>query len=256
MSATSSVSFNSNRVRVLGYKDVEKARRTLVKAFEADSLARLLTNHIHDPEIKSIVDETLYDCYLRQHLAKGICLGVGEGPEEFETVAIWSDPTSVERGLDSFSNLMEAGYGKLWHLAGPEGREKIFEGMLPLLHTTFERILETDNRFKGKGIYTLVYLGSVASARGKGNLRAIFEYMFKEFIDRPGSNNIAYLESSSADNIPIYNRFGFHFYEDIVLGDKDRAGAKEGDHYSVMNVMIRGSFGHDWTSDSAEVAKL
>lgn len=239
-----------SRVKVLTNADVHKAAVTLLKSFETDSLAKLLTNHVSDPDHKKKVDYTVYECYLKQHIAKGLCLGIGETAEEFETVAIWSLPSSVHDGLDSFANLMEAGYHKLWEVSGEEGRHKIFKGMLPLLHDTCERILSTDVRFKDRDVYTLVYLGSVASARGKGNVRLIFEYMFNKYIDVPGSQAIAYLESSSPNNIPIYNRFGFHFYEDIMLGSKNSPDAKEGDDYAIMNVMIRAPFGEDWTVGS------
>lgn len=231
-----------------------KAASTLLQSFKTDSLARLLTNHISDLNDKDKLEYAMYECYLRQHIAKGVCLGIGESETEFETVAIWSTPTSADNGLDSFANLMDAGYHKLWEMAGDEGREKIFKGMLPLLHDTAERILSTDSRFMDKGLYTLVYLGSVASARGKGNVRLMFDFMFHNYIDLPGTSNMAYLESSSPDNIPIYNRFGFHFYEDIMLGSRDGPDAKEGEDYAVMNVMIRGSFGEDWTGSSG--AKL
>lgn len=239
-----------DRVRKLNLSDVPKAARTLQESFAQDSLARLLTCHIKDPKEKYEIDILLYEAYLRQHIAKGICLGIGETADAFETVAMWSTPTSLNEGLESFHTLMAAGYGELWKRAGPEGQQKIFEGMLPLLHETSARILSTDKRFRDQGVYTLVYLGSIASARGKGNVRTMFDYMFKYYIDTPGSNNIAYLESSSPDNIPIYNRFGFHFYMDIVLGDKAKANAQEGEDYAVMNVMIRGPFGKDWTGSA------
>ena len=71
--------------------------------------------------------------------------------------------------------------------------------------------------------------------------------MFETYIDND-ENSIAYLESSSPANIPIYNRFGFHVTEDIVLGEKCE-GAIRGRDYAVMNVMIRGTKGHDWTKD-------
>lgn len=242
------MNISNNRVRVLGMKDVEKAAGCLLKAFENDSLAGLLTCHLGTEYEKQKLNRCLYECYLRQHILKGICLGIGETKEEFETVAIWSIPTSVDEGIESFDTLMEAGYGKLWEMSSELGRDKIFNGMLPLLHDTCEEILSTDSRFIGKGVYTLVYVGSVESARGKGNLRAMFDYMFKNHIDVAKENNIAYLESSSPTNIPIYERFGFHFYKDIELGERNRPNAQEGKHYAVMNVMIRDTRGKDWTT--------
>ena len=97
-------------------------------------------------------------------------------------MAVWSHPTSVEDGLDSFANLMESGYDTLWEMSGKAGQAKIFKGMLPLLHDTCERILTTDERFSDKDVYTLVYLGSEERARGKGNVRTMFDYMFENIL--------------------------------------------------------------------------
>ena len=250
-------------IRNLTNADVEKAALTMLDAFQEDALSQLLVCHVSDLEERKQLELSIYEAYIRQHIAKGIVLGQGEMEDKFETVSLWSHPKSVEQGLDSFSTLMEAGYDKVWRLAGPEGRDKIFKGMLPLLHDSCERIVHNDARFKGKGVFTLVYVGSTKEARGKGNLRKMFEYMFEKYIDVAGdedhnnnNNNIAYLESSAPTNIPIYNKFGFHVVEDIVLGKKI-AGAVEGQDYAVMNVMIRGPRGHDWTQDlSTNTSKL
>lgn len=254
MSPSANKTADTSRVRRLTLDDVPKAALTLYQSFTEDALAQLLTSHIKDAALKREADLQLYRSYLAQHIAKGLCLGIGENEHEFETVAMWSLPSSGSDGLDSFATLMEAGYGRLWDLVGKEGHTKIFKGMLPLLHHTFEHVMATDARFQGKGVYTLVYLGSVQRARGKGNVRAIFEYMFDKYIDVPGNNNIAYLESSSRDNIPIYGKFGFHFYKDIMLGANDGASAQEGRDYAIMNVMIRGTNGETW--DSTGEAKL
>lgn len=254
--SSASASKDYSRIRLLTKADVQKAAVTLFHSFKTDSLAKLLTVHISDPQHRELVDYTIYECYLKQHMEKGLCIGIGETDDKFETVAIWSTPSSHGDGLDSFANLMEAGYHKLWDISGEEGRHKIFKGMLPLLHDTSVRILSTDTRFMDKDCFTLVYLGSVAEARGKGNVRLMFDYMFEKYIDLPGTSHITYLESSSPDNIPIYNRFGFHFLENIMLGSQDKSDAKEGYDYAVMNVMIRGPFGKDWTGDSPSGAKL
>lgn len=239
-------------LRHLTNKDVKKAAYTLLEAFAEDSLAKMLVCHIKDPKERKICELTLYEAYLRQHIAKGIVIGQGETESGFETVSIWSHPQSEQDGLDSYNNLMEAGYGKVWNLYGEEGRKKVFYGMLPLLHDLCERIMNNDSRFKNKNIYTLVYVGSNKQAQGKGNVRKLFDYMFKNYIDKE-EDNIAYLESSSPVNIPIYNRFDFHVVEDIILGLKFD-GAVEGQDYAIMHVMIRGSHGHDWTQDENTLA--
>lgn len=242
----------SSDVRVLTHADTSKAALTLLGAFKDDALAKLLVCHFEDAQKRVDLELALYEAYVSQHISKGIVLGIGETEADFETVAIWSVPDSVDEGLDSFLNLMEAGYGHVWEIAGDQGREKIFEKMLPLLHDTCERILATDLRFNSKRIYTLVYVGSLEKARGKGNARRMFDYMFQNYIDVPGTDNIAYLESSAKSNIPIYERFGFYFYEDIMMGSKASDRAVEGRDYAVMNVMIRGSFGEDWRNAENE----
>lgn len=234
-------------LRPLTNKDVKKAAYTLMEAFFEDSLAKMLVCHITDPTERKICELALYEAYLKQHIAKGIVIGQGETESGFETVSIWSHPQSCDDGLDSYNTLMEAGYDKVWNLFGEEGRKKIFYGMLPLLHDLCERIMNSDSRFKNKNIYTLVYVGSNKLAQGKGNVRKLFDYMFKNYIDKE-ENSITYLESSSPINIPIYNKFGFHVVEDIILG-LDFDGAVEGKDFAIMHVMIRGTNGHDWTQD-------
>lgn len=232
-------------LRHLTLQDVPKAAKTLCEAFAEDSLAKLLVCHFPTKEEQIRCETLLYAAYLRQHIAKGIVLGINESETDFETVAIWSHPTSEKEGLDSFFNLMEAGYGDVWQVYGDAGRDKVFKGMLPLLHDSCERILDVP-LFRGKGVFTLVYLGSLEKARGKGNVRKMFDYMFENFIDCT-PNSVAYLESSSLDNIPIYNRFGFYLAEEITLGSR-HLGAEEGKDYANMSVMIRDTNGHDWTA--------
>lgn len=244
-------------VKILSYSDVEKAAQCLLEAFEEDSLAKLLVCHIKDAQYRKYCEVKLYEAYLRQHIATGLVLGIlDETKQVFDTVAIWSLPDSIEKGLESFSTLMRSGYNQVWDIYGEEGRQKVFDGMLPLLHDSCERILSNDSRFFNKKLFTLVYLGSTRNARGKGNARKIFNYMFENYIDKC-PDNLAYLESSSATNIPIYNKFGFHFYEDIMLGEKINENSKEGLDYAIMNIMIRGTNGHDWTKDPNTInAKL
>lgn len=243
---------SAKKIKILTRRDCRKAALCLFEAFRLDALAKLLVSHFDTKEERKVAELTLYEAYLKQHVAKGLCLGVNELDEGFETVAIWSTPYSIEEGLDSFNNLMESGYGDVWKMYGETGREKVFYGMLPLLHDTCERILDTDLRFKDKNLYTLVYLGSCDRARGKGNARKIFDFMFTNFIDN-SDNNIVYLESSSTDNIPIYERFGFKFYEDIMLGEKNLEEDVEGTDYAIMSVMIRGVRGKDWSKEEGKL---
>ncbi|CCG24522.1 hypothetical protein CORT_0F02980 [Candida orthopsilosis Co 90-125] len=239
----------SSDVRQLTYDDVPKAASALLDAFKEDPLSNYLVYHVKDAAKRRQCELALFEAYLRQHMTKGLVFGQGETASSFETVSIWSTPTSAEQGLESFSHLMESGYDKVWDLFGVDGRDKIFQGLMPLLHDSFDRITGTDKRFRGKDVYTLVYVGSTAAARGKGNLRKLFDYMFSNYIDCDGGA-LTYLESSSPVNIPIYERFGFHLVEQIVLGNKSGV---EGKDCAVMHVMIRGMKGNDWTKDNCRL---
>lgn len=242
-----------SNIKILDYADVDKAALTLADAFSSDALAKLLVSDLENYQLKRDFEIALYKAYLNQHIAKGICLGINELDDEFETVAIWSCPDSHERGLDSFANLMESGYDRVWNMGCEKTRNKVFYGMLPLLHDSCERILSSDSRFRNKGVYTLVYLGSTTRAQGKGNTRKMFDFMFENFVDIDDTNNICYLESSATTNIPIYERFGFKYYEDILLGEKSE-NSVEGEDWAAMNIMVRGSFGHDWTQDENTIS--
>ena len=58
-------------------------------------------------------------------------------------------PKSEEEGLDSYTNLMEAGYGKVWNVYGEEGRKSVLRNVTTL-HDLCERIINSDSRFKNK----------------------------------------------------------------------------------------------------------
>ena len=240
---------SSSMIRQLTYADVPKAASALLDAFKEDPLSNYLVSHVKDASRRKLCELALFEAYLRQHITKGVVFGQGETPLLFETVSIWATPTSAKQGLESFSHLMESGYDKVWNLFGIDGRDKIFQQLMPLLHDTYDRITGTDKRFKGKEVYTLVYVGSTAAARGKGNLRKLFDFMFNNYIDCNGGA-LTYLESSSPVNIPIYERFGFHLVDRIVFGNKSGI---EGKDCAVMHVMIRGIKGNDWTVENSRL---
>ena len=70
-------SYLSN-LRHLTNKDVTKAAYTLLEAFAEDDLAKMLVCHIEDKAERQLCELTLYEAYIRQHIAKGIVIGQGE----------------------------------------------------------------------------------------------------------------------------------------------------------------------------------
>lgn len=246
------VKIGQHTLRFLELKDSRKAALTLLGSFDDDHLATYLVSHVEDPDVRAKLCLALYEAYTRQHILNGIVLGINETDDAFETVAIWAHPTALEDGLESYSTMMEAGYSTVWEMNDKTGRKKVFTEMMGALHDTAERILNFDERFMNKGVYTLVYLGSLRSARGKGNVRFMFEYMFRNYIDtKPDS--ITYLESSSINNIPVYEKFGFRLHSELTVGKRTPGSSVEGQDYAKLYVMIRGYKGRDWSKEDTNV---
>lgn len=215
---------SKSRVRILTTSDTKRAARTLLKAFRGDRVNDYLSHHLRDqPEMKERVDIALYEAYVYSHVLKGLVVGVdGDSEECFETVLLWAVPfVDVEDTV----TMARSGYLRFSWLTGAEGRQRVFNELFPLLHNTQHEIVGD------VPTYTLVYVGSTPEAQGKGNLRAMFEFMFEEYIDRDQA--LAYLESSAMTNIPIYERFGFKQVRDIYLGQKGEEDSAR------MDVMVR-----------------
>lgn len=228
------------KVEVLTFKDYKKAAYTLYKAFDDDDVDRYVSRHLDDqPELKKKCDLLLYEAYIYAIMLKGVVIGVkGEDSEKydtFETVAAWTTPDTGT--IEDYMTLLRSGFARLAWMTGAEGRRRIFNVLFNTLDDNATDILSADP--DRKNLFTLVYLGTVPRARGHGNVRAMFEYMFKTYIDP--RNSISYLESSALRNIPIYEKFGFRAVSDEWLGDKNAPVDK-----ARMDVMIRGPEGKEW----------
>lgn len=223
-------------VVILEYKDAKKAARTLYEAFDNDDVARYVSRHLEDePDKKKEVDLQFYEAYVVSHIMKGICLGIKGDDDEFETVSCWVKPDSGS--MDDYITLIRSGFAKVAWNTGSEGRRRIFAILFKVLHDYYDKTMELDPE-NGENCWTLVYLGSTPKARGKGNVRRMFDYVFQNYIDP--MNSLTYLESSAIRNLPIYERFGFRAVNAIYLGD-----TKTDDH-ARMDVMIRGPQGETW----------
>jgi hypothetical protein len=233
------MSKNVSNVEILTFNDTKKAALTLYKAFDNDDVARFVSRHLeNDPARKREIDLQMYEAYINSHIMKGLVIGIkGDNHEEkdiYETVSIWEKPNA---DITDYLTLIRSGFAKVAWNTGAEGRRRVFSIMFKILHDSFHEITDCDPN--GSNTWTLVYLGSTPDARGKGNVRKVFEYMFQEHIDPTGAN--AYLESSSVVNFPIYEKFGFRAVRDIWLGDKNDPSDS-----ARMDVMIRGPKGETW----------
>lgn len=231
---------SKENVVILDYQDAKKAARTLWGCFHDDGVADYVVRHLeNDPERKKQVELQYYESYVVSHIMKGLVVGVKGDNEEnsdtFESVAVWVKPDSGS--LDDYLTLIRSGFAKLAWITGAEGRRRVFGVLFKVLHDYYEETMAMDPE-NGENTWTLVYLGSTPAARGKGNVRKIFDFIINNYVDPKGS--LIYLESSAIRNLPIYERFGFRAINDIYLGDVNT------DDHARMDVMIRGPNGKPW----------
>ncbi|ODQ78032.1 hypothetical protein BABINDRAFT_172492 [Babjeviella inositovora NRRL Y-12698] len=231
-------------IRPLTIRDSSKAAKTLYKAFKTDVLSRYVSKHLEDqPEYRQKVDIALYEAYVYSHILRGLVFGIEYDPssateevddgtgisnaECFETVSLWAPPGV---NIDDPITFARSYYKFAW-LTGAAGRKRVFTTFFGALVFNFHDALGKEDN----DAYALVYLASTPAARGKGNARKMLEYMFETHIDK--ENKLTYLESSSAVNIPIYEKFGFRWVRDMIIGDENDPN---GD-FARLNVMVRGN---------------
>ena len=83
---------------------------------------------------------------------------------------------SPKKNMDDFCTMLWSGmYGLYWKLS-KEGKKRLFDEFLPLLHDTKHDVLgkEDDNS------WYLVYIGTKPSSRGKGYAKSLIEYTTKQ----------------------------------------------------------------------------
>ncbi|KAK2624502.1 hypothetical protein QTJ16_006452 [Diplocarpon rosae] len=217
-----SLSPSDEEVRVLSIAEYEEAATCLAEAFAVDEVARYF---IDTPDMVTYSEEFKYNMHcdiLRYitaaHCYKGIVTTIGPN---YDAVALWMPPG---KNTDDLWTILRSGMWRLWYKLSSEGRKRFYDEFLPLLHDTKHDVMgdRDDNS------YYLVYLGSKPSARGKGYAKKLIEHM-TAIADLEG--RATYLESSAANNLPYYVKFGFEHVTDIEL--------KRGSKPVKLHIMVR-----------------
>ena len=140
-----------------------------------------------------------------------------------------------KKNMDDFCTMLWSGmYALNWKLS-KEGKKRLFDEFLPLLHDTKRRILGKDD----DNSWYLVYIGTKPCSRGKGYAKSLIEYTTKQvrtFIKPLRTNSLifhcfwvstqsqadtenrpTYLECSNARNLNLYGRLGFQTAQKIRL---------------------------------------
>ncbi|EPE24327.1 Acyl-CoA N-acyltransferases (Nat) [Glarea lozoyensis ATCC 20868] len=195
-------------VRTLSISECEGAAQCLAEAFAVDEVARYF---VDTPDMENVTEAAKWKLHLSimrymtaAHCYKGIVTTVGD---DYGAVALWMQPAA---DMDDWLTFFRSGLWRLYYQLSSEGRVRFFKEFFPLLHDTKHNVMgERDGNS-----YYLVYLGSKASARGKGYARKLIEHMT---VKADSENRATYLESSAHGNLSYYEKYGFVHKSDIQL---------------------------------------
>ncbi|PVH82044.1 hypothetical protein DL98DRAFT_514116 [Cadophora sp. DSE1049] len=213
---------SDEEVRVLGISEYEQAAHCLAEAFAVDEVARYF---IDTDDMATYSEEYKYKMHcdiLRYitaaHCYKGIVTTIGPN---YDAVALWMPPG---KNMDDLWTILRSGMWRLWYKLSSEGKKRFYDEFLPLLHDTKHSVMGD----RDDDSYYLVYLGSKPSARGKGYARKLIEHMT---VTADLEGRATYLESSAANNLPYYIKYGFEHITDIEL--------KRGAEPIKLHIMVR-----------------
>lgn len=112
------------------------------------------------------------------HCLNGLVLTVGDN---YDCVALWLGPG---QSIDGWWTILRSGMWRLQYSLDKEGRERLFNEFLPLLSRSK---LEVLGDLEANSWY-LNYIGTRASARGKGYARKLIDYVTHQVSIYPLSN--------------------------------------------------------------------
>lgn len=104
------------------------------------------------------------------HCLNGLVLTIGDN---YDCVALWLPPG---KNIDDWWTIMRSGLWRMAWILSKEGRERLFGEFLPLLSRSK---LEVLGDLDANSWY-LNYVGTRASARGKGYAKKLMNYVINE----------------------------------------------------------------------------
>jgi len=195
-------------VRVIKLSEVKAAALCLADAFAKDDVAMYFIDTPDRAKKSAAVNWKLHVSILEYvvaaHCMKGLALTIGPN---YDCVALWMPPG---KNMDDLCTILRSGMWRLHYQLSAEGKTRFFKEFLPLLHETKADVLGA----RDDDSWYLVYIGTKASARGKGYARKLIEYVGK-MADAEGRP--CYLESSNDVNPVIYGKLGFEMKKKIQL---------------------------------------
>ncbi|MCJ1399716.1 hypothetical protein MMC11_002918 [Xylographa trunciseda] len=208
ISIDNSVDSRNNEARVLKLSEVKAAALCLADAFAKDDVAMYFIETPDRTKKSAAANWKLHVSILEYvvaaHCMKGLALTIGPN---YDCVALWMPPG---KNMDDLCTILRSGMWRLHYQLSTEGKTRFFKEFLPLLHDTKADVLGA----RDDDSWYLVYIGTKASARGKGYARKLIGHVGK-MADAEGRP--CYLESSNDVNPVIYGKLGFEMKKKIQL---------------------------------------
>ena len=167
-------SHTSNEIRIVEPHEYKEAAACLAEAFREDKVVRY---SIDTPDRMHLSEDERYQMHRQSieyvtyaHCLNGLVLTIGE---DYDCVALWLPPG---KNIDDWWTILRSGMWRLnWSLS-QEGKERFFKEFLPLLGKSKAEVLGD----RDQDSWYLNYIGTKASARGKGYARKLVEYVTKQ----------------------------------------------------------------------------
>ena len=214
----------SGEARVVEPGEYKEAAACLAEAFRHDKVVRYA---VDTPDRMHWTEEKRYEMHKQAmeyvtyaHCLNGLVLTIGDN---FDCVALWLPPG---KNIDDWVTIVRSGMWRMQFSLSTEGKERFFNEFLPLLSRSKTEILADRDHHS----WYLNYIGTKASARGKGYARKLIEHVTKLVSRTPWSSCITltwhqadeeglpcYLESSHDINLIIYGKMGFELRKQIYL---------------------------------------
>ena len=167
-------SSTNSEVRIVEPHEYKEAAACLAEAFRDDKIVRYA---IDTPDRTHLTEDERYQMHKQSmeyvtyaHCLNGLVLTIGD---DYDCVALWLPPG---KNIDDWWTILRSGLWRLnWSLS-QEGKERFFKEFLPLLGRSKAEVLGD----RDQDSWYLNYVGTKASARGKGYAKKLVQYVTKQ----------------------------------------------------------------------------
>jgi ribosomal protein S18 acetylase RimI-like enzyme len=165
---------HDSAIRIVDPSEYKEAAASLAEAFRDDHVVRYAIDtpdRVHWTEEERFnLHRQAFEYITYAHCLNGLVTTIGEN---YGCVALWMPPG---KNMDDWFTIFRSGMWRLKFQLSTEGKKRLFEEFLPLLHHTKEEVLGA----RDDESWYLVYIGTRPESRGKGYARKLIEHVTKK----------------------------------------------------------------------------